>query len=77
MATVKTLQTTAQYLFDFVFLRYSNVSCITVYINIYAKKNCYSQSSLGSKNVFSKTVLFFGLKITSPLRMVIKHPEYS
>ena len=38
MVTLKTLQTTAQYLFFLVSLRCSSVSRITGYTNIYAKK---------------------------------------
>ena len=38
MVTLKTLQTTAQYLFFLVFLRCSSVSRIPGYTNIYAKK---------------------------------------
>ena len=49
MATLKILQTSTLNLFFLVFLRYSSVSCITGYTNIYAKKNYYTQSSLDSK----------------------------
>ena len=47
--TLKTLKTTAQYLFVLAFLLCSSMSCITGYRNNYAKKVYYTQSILDSK----------------------------
>ena len=79
MVTLNTLQTTAQYLFFLVSQRCLSVLHITDYINIYAKKNYYTQSSLDSKNVILQTVLLFNslIKSTSPLKVLITLSEYS
>lgn len=55
------------------FLRCLSVSCVTCYINTYAKKNCYTQNSLDFGKVILLTILLFNTLITStsPLKLII------
>ena len=58
MATLKTLETTAQYhLLSLVLLRCLIPLYVTGYINIYAKKNYHTQSSFDSRKVNVQTLL--------------------